>query len=75
VPEREIAALTRFLGNRLTKPVAEDLAQWHISPYRDAFVFSHISIVRGGAFYLVRGEDVRPVYLARETLEDAYAAL
>lgn len=70
---KEVAALTESLRDHTSVPVADDLTNWHIRPFRDALIFTRFRTPRGGAFYLVRGDQVRPVHLASTTIDEEYA--
>ena len=70
-PEGAVAAVLRWTG-------VDDQATegpWRARPFLDAWAVVRPTSRRGEPLLLVRAGRVRPVHLARETLEEAHASL
>lgn len=52
-----------------------DEGRWNARPFLDAWLVSRPTRRRGAPLFLVRRGSVRPVHLARETLEQAHESL
>ena len=66
-PEQAVAAAIRWTG--IDDQATE--GTWEASPFQDAWLVTRPTTRRGAPLIMVRGGRVRPVHLARETLETA----
>jgi len=70
-PEEVVAAVLSWTG----RDDQETEGRWTARPFRDAWLVTRPTRRRGAPLFLVRRGQVRPVHLARETLEAAHAQL
>ena len=70
-PEEAIASVLSWTGT----DDQETEGQWGARPFQDAWLVTRPTRRRGAPLFLVRQGRVRPVHLARETLEEAHAQL